>query len=115
MSYESRLACLSVMASLSLLGGCATPIAADSADVAWEMPPDLEFGVSGGKDDLENQYRTVVLISSERGGVQRCSDRSTSGGDSGALRLPADDSYSHRRPDRQLELRGERHCGDPHL
>jgi hypothetical protein len=67
MNHESRLACLSVIAWLSLLGGCATPTAADSEGSTKQMPPDLEFGVSGGKEDLENRYRTVVLISSERG------------------------------------------------
>jgi trypsin len=67
MNHKSKLACLSAMAWLSLLGGCATPTAADSAHAAGDMPPDLEFGVSGGKEDLENRYHTVVLISSERG------------------------------------------------
>jgi hypothetical protein len=55
------------MAWLGLMAGCATPTATGSEAVERTLPPGLEFGVSGGQEDLENRYRTVVLISSERG------------------------------------------------
>jgi hypothetical protein len=58
---------MSVMALLSLIGGCATPTTAGSEEAVGALPPGFEFGVSGGQEDLENRYRTVVLISSERG------------------------------------------------
>ncbi|WP_224370722.1 trypsin-like serine protease [Hyalangium versicolor] len=31
------------------------------------LPSGAEFGISGGKEDLENRYSAAVLISSERG------------------------------------------------
>jgi len=52
---------------LSMTGACATPEAVDFDGAAKELPPGTEFTVSGGRADLENRYRTVVLISSERG------------------------------------------------
>jgi hypothetical protein len=56
-----------VLIWLGALGGCATNSVADSREEVAVLPPGFEFTISGGKQDLENRYRTTVLIGSERG------------------------------------------------
>jgi secreted trypsin-like serine protease len=56
-----------VLLWLSLLGGCATSPAVVSEGEAAAVPPGFEFTISGGREDLENRYRTTVIVGSERG------------------------------------------------
>ncbi|WP_224244421.1 S1 family peptidase [Hyalangium gracile] len=58
---------VSVLLWLCALEGCAASTAAAFEGDASALPPGFEFTLSGAKEDLENRYRTTVLVTSERG------------------------------------------------
>ncbi len=66
-SRETRSLSMLFLGGLSLLNGCAAPMAEGATGEETELPPGFEFTISGGQEDVKNRYSSVVMVGGERG------------------------------------------------